>query len=196
MVMKVIVFMTGIPFSVLLNLVLFLLLIPGGKYSILSPDVLDGPRRRVFENFASVPAAWRRRPSSASWLTMNPTEPRKCLLHEPVGMQADAEHVHAEPREARDDVAKDRHDHETALPNEPAPARVQNNRAPKNNQHGAVFLRVPTPETSPGLVGPNSAKHRADKAEEGGETNDAIGHARERIGRFFLSDRVNTPRTT
>ena len=94
-------------------------------------------------------------------------------------MQADAEHVHAEPREAGDDVAENRHDHEPALTNEPAPARVQNDRAPQHDQHGAVFFRIPTPETSPGLVGPDAAEHRADKAKQRGETNDAIGHARE-----------------
>ena len=42
-------------------------------------------------------------------------QPRKRFLHEAVGMQADAEHVDAEPGEAGDDVAEDRHDHEAAL---------------------------------------------------------------------------------
>ena len=42
-------------------------------------------------------------------------QPRKCFLHEAVGMQADAEHVHAEPGEAGDDVAEDGHDHQAAL---------------------------------------------------------------------------------
>ena len=102
-------------------------------------------------------------------------------------MQADAEHVDAEPGEAGDDVAEDRHDHETALANESAPARVQNDRAPEHDEHGAVFLRIPAPEAAPGLVGPDAAEHGADEAEERGETNDAVGHAGERIGRFFCS---------
>ena len=44
---------------------------------------------------------------------------------------------------------EDRHDHETALSNESAPARVQSDCAPKDDQHRAVFFRVPAPETSP-----------------------------------------------
>ena len=64
-------------------------------------------------------------------------------------MQTDAEHVHAEPGEARDHVPEDRHDHEAALANVAAPARVQDDRAPKHDEHGAVLLRVPTPEASP-----------------------------------------------
>ena len=112
-------------------------------------------------------------------------KPRKCFLHEPVGMQADAEHVDAEPGEARDDVSEDRHDHQSALANESAPARVQNDRAPKDST-GAFSFRVPTPETSPRLIGPNAAEHGADKTEERGETNDAISHARERISRGRL----------
>ena len=113
---------------------------------------------------------------------MKPTQPRKRFLHEAVGMQADAEHVHAEPGEAGDDVAEDRHDHQTALANESAPARVQNDCAPEDDQDRAVFFRVPTPEPAPRLIGPDSAEHGADKTEQRRETNDAVSHARERIG--------------
>ena len=108
-------------------------------------------------------------------------QPWKCLLHEAVGMQADAEHVHAEPRETGDDVAEDRHDHQTALPDEPAPARVQSDCAPKDDQHRAVFLGIPAPETAPRLIGPDAAEDCADETEQRRETNDAVGHARERI---------------
>ena len=76
-------------------------------------------------------------------------QPWKRFLHETVGMQADAEHVHAEPRETGDDVAEERHDHQAALPDESAPARVQSDCAPKDDQHRAVFFRVPAPETAP-----------------------------------------------
>src|ERR1043166_4984962 len=55
------------------------------------------------------------------------------------------------------------HDHQAALPDESAPACMQNDRAPKNDQHRAVFFRVPAPETAPRLVGPDSAEHSADK---------------------------------
>src|SRR6267142_1543797 len=71
-------------------------------------------------------------------------------------MQADPEHVHAEPREAGDDIAEDSHDHQPTLPDESAPARMQNDRAPKHDQHCAIFLRVPAPESSPRLIGPDT----------------------------------------
>src|ERR1041385_393321 len=106
-------------------------------------------------------------------------EPRKFFVHEAVGMQSNAEHVHAPPGEAGDDVAEDGHDHETARANKSAPARVKNDRAPKDDENGAVFLRVPSPETAPRLVRPNAAEDGADETEERGETNDAISHARE-----------------
>ena len=70
--------------------------------------------------------------------------------------------------------------------NEPAPARMQNDRAPKDDEQRAVFLRVPAPETSPRLIRPDAAEHRADEAEERGKTNDAVSHAGERIGSLFF----------
>ena len=70
--------------------------------------------------------------------------------------------------------------------NEAAPARVQNDRAPKDDQDRAVFFRVPAPETAPRLIGPDAAEHGADEAEERGKTNHAVGHARERIGRLLF----------
>src|SRR5438067_6874288 len=101
-------------------------------------------------------------------------------------MKTDAEHVHAEPRETGDDIAEERHDHQTALSDESTPARMQNDCAPEDDEHRAVFLRVPAPEAAPGLIGPNPAEHCADKAEQCGETNDAVRHPRERIGRLFF----------
>src|ERR1700746_1967633 len=96
-------------------------------------------------------------------------------------MQTDAEHVHAEPGETGDYVAEDRHDHQAALPNKSAPARVQNNRAPKHDQHSPVLFLGPAPETSPRLIGPDSAEDRADETEQRSKTNDAVSHARKRI---------------
>src|SRR5207302_9699064 len=98
--------------------------------------------------------------------------------HEPVCMQANAEHVHTEPGETGDDIAEERHDHQPTLPDESAPARMQNDCAPKHDQHRAVFLRVPTPETAPGLIGPNAAKHCPDETEQCCETNHTVSHAR------------------
>src|SRR5436190_21908206 len=97
-------------------------------------------------------------------------------------MQTNAEHVHAEPRETGDNVAEQRHDHQTALPDEPTPASVQSDCAPKDDQHRAVFFGIPAPKTSPGLIGPDAAEDCAHETEQGRKTNYAIGHTRERIG--------------
>ena len=64
-------------------------------------------------------------------------------------METDAEHVHTEPRETGDDVAEERHDHQAALPDKSTPARVQDDRAPEDDQYRAVFFRIPAPETAP-----------------------------------------------
>jgi len=92
-------------------------------------------------------------------------QPWKCLLHKAVGMQADSKHVHAEPREAGDDVTEQRHDRQAALPDESTPARVQNDCAPKDDQHRAIFFRVPSPEPTPRLIGPDTAEHCTDETE-------------------------------
>ena len=97
--------------------------------------------------------------------------------------------------QAGDDVAEDRQDHQAALPDQAAPARVQDDRVPEHDEQRAVFLRVPAPEAAPRLVGPDAAEHRADEAEERGEADDAVDHPRERIWRLVLSsERVKTPR--
>src|SRR5262249_55334676 len=97
-------------------------------------------------------------------------------------MEPDAEHVHSEPRETRHHIAKDRHDHESALANKSTPAYMQNDGAPENDQRGAIFFRVPTPEPAPSLIGPDPAEDSAHETEERGKTDDAIGHPRHRIG--------------
>ena len=91
-------------------------------------------------------------------------------------MQADAEHVHAEPREAGHDVAEDRQVHDAAVAQQVAPANVQDDRVPDHDEQGAVLLRVPAPEPAPGLVGPDAAQNGAHEAEQGGEADDAIDH--------------------
>ena len=75
-------------------------------------------------------------------------QPWKRLLHETVGMQAHAKHVYAEPRETGDDVAEERHDHQAALPNESAPARVPGDCAPKNDQRAISFGSQPQKRAS------------------------------------------------
>jgi len=109
-------------------------------------------------------------------------QPRKFFLHETIRMEPDAEHVHSEPRETRHHIAEDRHDHESALANKSAPACMQNDSAPENDQDGAIFFRVPTPEPAPRLIGPDPAEDGAHETEERGKADDAIGHPRHRIG--------------
>src|SRR6187455_1457622 len=98
-------------------------------------------------------------------------------------MQADAEHVRAEPAPARHDVANDREAHEAALLHQPAPAGVEDERVPNHDDERAIFLRIPAPEAAPGLVGPNAAEYGAHEAEQRGEADDAVDHAGEGIGR-------------
>ena len=76
-------------------------------------------------------------------------QPGEGAVHETVGVQSDAEHVHAKPGPARDDIAENRHHHQAALPNESAPAGVEDDGIPENDEERAVFLRIPAPETAP-----------------------------------------------
>ena len=106
-------------------------------------------------------------------------QPFERRVRETVAVQADAEHVHAEPREAGDDVADDGEVHQAAFAHEAAPARMQDGRVPEHDEQRAVFLRVPAPEPAPRLVGPDAAQDGADKTEQRGETDDAINHPRQ-----------------
>src|SRR5664280_3358582 len=108
-------------------------------------------------------------------------EPVESGFHEAIGMQADAEHVHAEPGKACHDIAEHGEIHYAAVADQPAPARVQDDGIPKHDQQSAVFLGIPAPETSPGLVGPDAAQDGADEAEERGKADDAINHFRQRL---------------
>ena len=103
-------------------------------------------------------------------------QPGERLVHEAVRMQPDAEHVRPEEGPRGDGVAKDRHGDESALADYPTPARVQDGGVPDDNHQRAVFLRIPSPETAPRLIGPNAAKHRADETEQRRKTDDAIDH--------------------
>src|SRR5687767_5607370 len=52
-------------------------------------------------------------------------QPLEARFHKAVGVEADAEHVHAEPGETGDDVAEDGHAHQAALLEDATPACVQ-----------------------------------------------------------------------
>ncbi len=109
-------------------------------------------------------------------------QPPEGGAHESVGMEADAEEVGAEPRPAGDDVAADGEEVETAFLDHAAPAHVEDEGIPEDDDEGAIFLRVPTPEAAPGLVGPDAAEDGPDEGGEGGEAEDAVDHAGEAAG--------------
>ena len=51
-------------------------------------------------------------------------------VHEPVRVQADAQHVRSEPGQARDDVAKNRHERDSAFSDVTTPAGVEDDGVP------------------------------------------------------------------
>lgn len=112
-------------------------------------------------------------------------QPGEGFVHKPVGVEADAEHVDAEPGEGGDDVAEDGHDHEPAAGYHFSPPDVKDQGIPENDHQGAVFLRVPAPKAAPALVRPDAAQHGSQKTEKRAETDDAIHHARQILSGVF-----------
>src|SRR5882724_7965814 len=76
---------------------------------------------------------------------------------EAVGMEPCGQQVDAEPGEGDDDVEQRQPHGEPAFVEAPDEAPVQQPDQPQAAQQRAVFLRVPTPETPPRLVGPDAA---------------------------------------
>src|SRR3954469_3724304 len=92
-------------------------------------------------------------------------------------MEADAEHVGAEPGPAGDDVAADGEGGEASFADQAGPAGVEDQGVPEDDQDRAVFFWIPAPESAPGLVGPDAAENGADEGEENGEADDAVDHS-------------------
>ena len=92
-------------------------------------------------------------------------EPLEGGIHEAIRVEADAEHVDAEPGKAGDDVAEDSHVRQAAVANHAAPPGMEDNDIPNHDDQSAVFLGVPAPEPAPGLVRPDAAENRADETE-------------------------------
>src|SRR5258708_5478316 len=84
-------------------------------------------------------------------------EPKKGFIDESIRVQADAEHVDAEPRKTGDNVAENRHRGDAAVFNQAAPAGMEDDRVPDHDDDGAVLLGVPPPEAAPRLVRPDAA---------------------------------------
>ena len=96
-------------------------------------------------------------------------------------MKPHAQQVGAEPRPTGDDVPEDGEVHDAALPDHATPTGVQDERIPQHDDEGPVLLGIPTPESPPRLVGPNTAQHGAHEAEQRGEAQNAIHHARQAL---------------
>src|ERR1044071_2909380 len=111
-------------------------------------------------------------------------QPFKGGIHKAVRMEADTEHVDAEPGETGHDVAKDGEVNEAAVADQTTPSRMENQSVPDDDHQGAIFLRVPSPEAAPGLVGPDTPEDGADEAKQSGETNDAINHFGKSFAKF------------
>src|SRR6516164_4650773 len=101
-------------------------------------------------------------------------------------MQANAKHVYTKPGEACHYIAKHGQDGCSALTNKSAPARMKNDRVPEDNRQCTVFLRVPAPKATPGLIGPDPAKNGAHQTEECRKTNNTVHHAAERLRSVFV----------
>ena len=73
-------------------------------------------------------------------------QPEQGAVDETVGVEADAQHVGAEPGPTCHDVSEDSHGRDAAGAGQAAPAGVQDQGVPKHDQQRAIFLRVPAPE--------------------------------------------------
>src|ERR1700720_2904920 len=101
----------------------------------------------------------------------------ECPIHKTIGMQADAKHINSEPGETEHDVAKNTHHRKSTFANQATPAGVKNNRVPHYDKKRAVLLRVPSPESTPRLIGPDSSQDGSNEAEQGSKANDPVHHS-------------------
>src|SRR5438477_3085700 len=121
-------------------------------------------------------------------------EPSSRCVHKTIRVQADTEHVDAKPGEAGHDISEDGQIDQAALAHDSAPARVENQSIPQNNQQGAVFFRVPAPKAAPGLIGPDTPKDSSNKAEKGGKTDNCIDHLGQGFAKRSLANRFGEQR--
>src|SRR5689334_3119540 len=102
-------------------------------------------------------------------------------------MQADAEQIDTKPRKTRRYIANYSEVHDATVTDDPAPARVKNDRVPKNDQQSAIFFRVPAPKAAPGLISPDAPKNGAGKTEKRSEADDGINHFRKCLAELDLA---------
>lgn len=79
-------------------------------------------------------------------------------------MQTNAEHVYSKPGQTDHDIAENAHHSQAAFANEGTPTGVKNYGVLQYNQKRSIFFRVPAPESTPGLISPDSSKDRSDEA--------------------------------
>jgi hypothetical protein len=123
---------------------------------------LGGRRRRPLSRSDASPILRRHRSDSDDGqLAGNECDEKaEGFVHKSVGMQANSEHVHTEPRKTRHHIAKHGQQGDSTLSSISAPASVKNDRVRKDNRKRAVLLRIPAPKAPPRLIGPDSAKNR------------------------------------
>ncbi len=113
-------------------------------------------------------------------------QPPESRRHETVAVQSDPQHIGAEPAPTGDDIAENGEAHEAALFDQAAPSGVQDDGIPDYDYQCAIFFWIPTPESPPRLIGPNTPEDGAHQTEERGKADDPINHAREGVsGRFI-----------
>src|SRR5438094_4901690 len=101
-------------------------------------------------------------------------------------MQTDAKHINSEPGETEHDVAKNTHHSKSTFANEATPAGVKNDGVPHDDKKRSVLLWVPSPESPPRLIGPDSAQDGSNEAEQRSKANDAVHHSTERTRCRFV----------
>jgi len=74
----------------------------------------------------------------------------------------------------------------TAVTDVATHSEMKNDQLSQADHQCAILLRIPTPESTPGLIGPDATEDGADQTEEGRETHDAVDHALERFGGSFV----------
>src|ERR1700747_3100842 len=98
-------------------------------------------------------------------------------------MQADAQHINSEPGQTEHDVAKNTRHRKSTFANEAAPAGVKNDGVPQYDEKRSVLFWVPSPESPPRLIGPDSSEDCSNEAEQGSKASDSVDHSAEGTSR-------------
>ena len=94
-------------------------------------------------------------------------------------MHANTEVVHPPPGKCDNHGADDSTLVDAQLLDNTTHFRMQRNDHPKTNEQCAIFLGIPAPETSPGIVGLYTTEYGTHRCKKQTETEDAIAHAGE-----------------